>query len=214
MLIDDWNKYLIKPRGIIFDLDGVIALTEEVHRQAFDMAFAGYDIKKYDWNKDFAGKGHRYIIDTVFGANPANDRLIDKWVHYYQLIAANKVVSVPGVIEFIKRQIVPMIIATGSVRKSAEVVLKNLNISLLLVSMEDAPAPKPNPGIFLLAAEKINVEPKDCLVFEDSIYGIKAGKNAGMTVIALTTTHDKSVLIKEMPDLIIQDFREIKYRVF
>jgi len=198
-------------KGIIFDLDGVIALTEEVHREAFNMAFANYniDINKYNWNKDFIGKGHRYIIDTIFGECPVKDRLIDLWVYYYQLIATHKIKPVPGIIEFINSKTIPMIIATGSARKSAEIVLKSLKIHLPIVSMEDASMPKPDPGIFLLAANKINIKPEDCLVFEDSIYGIRAALAAQMNVIALTTTHSKEELETENPNYIINDFNDI-----
>jgi HAD superfamily hydrolase (TIGR01549 family) len=201
--------------GIIFDLDGVIALTEAVHREAFDMAFAGYhiDMCKYDWDKDFAGKGHRFIIDTVFGRSPGNDRLIDLWVHKYQVVAAHKIRPVPGIIKYINSKSIPMIIATGSVRRSAEIVLKSLKINLPLVSMEDAPNPKPDPGLFLLAASRINTEPKYCMVFEDSIYGIRAAKTAGMKVIALNTTHSRELLKTENPDMIINDFTELINKV-
>jgi beta-phosphoglucomutase-like phosphatase (HAD superfamily) len=72
--------------------------------------------------------------------------------------------------------------------------------------MEDTPEPKPNPDIFLLAADRINTDPKDCLVFEDSIFGIRAAKDAGMKVIALATTHSRELLETEHPDLIINDF--------
>lgn len=202
-------------KGIIFDLDGVIALTEAVHKEAFEFAFAGYgiDMSKYDWNKDFAGKGHRFIIDTVFGKSPANDRLIELWVHWYQTIAANKVKPVPGVIKYINSKSSRMIIATGSARKSAEIVLNSLKITLPLVSMEDVPEPKPDPCLFLLAAKRINIKPINCVVFEDSIYGIRAAKTAGMTVIALTTTHRRELLEKEKPDIIINDFTELLINV-
>ena len=199
-------------KGLIFDLDGVIALTEEIHRKAFDFAFAGYNTGDYNWNKDFAGKGHKYIIEIVFGKNPSNDRLIDRWVYYYQLMAC-EAKPVPGVIEYINSRSVPMIIATGSARKSALVVLDNLKIILPLLSMEDAPNPKPDPGLFLLAAKRIDIKPEDCTVFEDSIYGIQAGKTAGMKVIALTTTHQRELLEIEKPDLIINDFTDLMSKV-
>ena len=198
-------------KGIIFDLDGVIALTEDIHREAFDLAFAGYkiDMSNYDWNKDFAGKGHRYIVDIVFGANPTNDRLIDLWVYWYQLIAKNKIKPVPGVIDYINSQSIPMIIATGSARKSAKIVLESLKLNLPLVSMEDAPNPKPDPGLFILASNRINIKPADCVVFEDSICGIRAAKIAGMKVIAVATTHLIELLRDENPDSIINDFTDL-----
>jgi HAD superfamily hydrolase (TIGR01509 family) len=197
--------------GIIFDLDGVIALTEQIHKKAFGFAFAGFgiDMDKYDWDKDFAGKGHKYIIDTVFGKSPSNDRLIDRWVHYYQIFA-REAKPVPGVLEYIKQMKgTPIIIATGSARKSAMIVLDNLGIDLPVIAMEDTDKPKPAPDLFLLAAKVIKVNPEDCIVFEDSIPGIRAGKAARMKVIALTTTHIKEELEKEDPDMIIQDFNEL-----
>lgn len=199
-------------KGLIFDLDGVIALTEDIHKEAFEFAFPMQDISMYNWNKDFAGKGHRYIVDTIFGKSPANDRLIDKWVHWYQY-KAHKAKQVPGVIEFINKQTVPMIVATGSAKKSARIILDKFNIRLPLVSMEDVPTPKPNPDIFILAASMIDVMSKDCTVFEDSIYGLRAGKLAGMKVVALATTHQKELLELEKPDLIINDFTDLLPRV-
>ena len=106
-----------------------------------------------------------------------------------------------------------MIIATGSARKSALIVLDNLKINLPLVSMEDAPNPKPDPGLFLLAAERINIKPEDCTVFEDSIYGIRAARRAVMKVIALATTHQIELLEIGKPDLIINDFTDLVSRV-
>jgi len=196
--------------GFIYDLDGVIALTEEIHKEAFDLAFSGFkiDMSKYNWDKDFAGKGHRYIINTVFGESPANDRLIDMWVYRYQMIA-HKAKPVNGVLKYIKSKGVPGIIATGSSRKSAEIILRKFSINLPLVSMEDVPYPKPDPGLFLLASKRIDIDPEYCIVFEDSIYGIRAAKSAGMKVIALLTTSGREHILRENPDMIINDFTEL-----
>jgi len=197
--------------GIIFDLDGVIAITEHIHKKAFEFAFSGYgvDMRKYDWDKEFAGKGHKYIVDTVFGESPANERLIDRWVHYYQIFA-REAKPVPGVLEYIKQMRgTPMIVATGSAKKSAEIVLNNLGIDLPLVAMEDTDKPKPAPDLFLLAAKILNV--KKCTVFEDSISGIKAARAAGMCVVALTTTHTEEELKKENPNRIIPDFKKLLF---
>ena len=201
-------------KGIIFDLDGVIAITEEIHKRAFDFAFTAYGVSSddYNWNKDFAGKGHKYIINTIFGESPANNRLIDRWVDYYNRIAEGAK-PVDGVIEFINSKTIPMIVATGSAKKSAEIVLNHLNIKLPMVSMEDAQFPKPDPGLFLLASKRIGINPEDCTVFEDSIYGIRAARRAGMKVIALATTHPVELLKIEKPDMIINDFTDLINRV-
>lgn len=199
-------------RAIIFDLDGVIAYTEELHKKAFEMAFAGYrtNMERFDWDKDFAGKGHRYIVNAVFGDKPDNDRLINKWVYYYQRIA-HHATPVPGVLDFIDAQRAkntPMIIATGSARLSANVVLCALGLGLPLVSMEDIEHPKPDPEIFLLAAQRLDVAPADCTVFEDSFHGIVAAKRADMLAIGLTTIHTPKELLQSGADSVITDFTD------
>ncbi|AIY42250.1 Putative phosphatase YfbT [Collimonas arenae] len=59
----------------------------------------------------------------------------------------------------------------------------------VLVTAEDVPAGKPNPGCYLLAARKLGVDASDCLVFEDAPVGIAAGEAAGATVVVVTSTH-------------------------
>lgn len=66
---------------------------------------------------------------------------------------------------------------------------------------------KPNPQIFLKAAEELNTSPKDCVVFEDSLAGIKAANAAGMKVIAITTSHPADML--QPSDLVINDYTDL-----
>ena len=66
--------------------------------------------------------------------------------------------------------------------------------------------PKPNPECYLKGAQKIGIPISQCIVFEDSINGIKAGKASGARVIALSTTLPESELIKLEPDMIIPSF--------
>jgi beta-phosphoglucomutase len=67
--------------------------------------------------------------------------------------------------------------------------------------------PKPNPQIFLKAAEELNVKPEDCVVFEDSLAGIKAANSAGMKVIGITTSHPADKL--QPASLVINDYTEL-----
>jgi beta-phosphoglucomutase len=81
-------------------------------------------------------------------------------------------------------------LATMSYRKEALHVLKSLDLEQYLdevLTREDVTNPKPDPEIYLLAAEKLGVEPRDCLVIEDSPNGARAGVAAGMNVIAVAT---------------------------
>ena len=81
-------------------------------------------------------------------------------------------------------------LATMSYRKEALHVLQSLDLEHYLdvvLTREDVTNPKPDPEIYLLAAEKLDVEPGDCLVIEDSPNGARAGVAAGMNVIAVAT---------------------------
>ena len=71
-----------------------------------------------------------------------------------------------------------------------------------IVSADDKVKGKPNPAPYLLAAEKLNIEPEKCIVFEDSIAGIESGLSARMYVIALSTTYNISQLQKYTPKII------------
>ena len=66
---------------------------------------------------------------------------------------------------------------------------------------------KPDPEIYLKAADRLNARPDSCVVFEDSVAGVKAGLNAGMKVVAVTTTHSADEF--EGADLVIKDFERI-----
>jgi beta-phosphoglucomutase-like phosphatase (HAD superfamily) len=68
---------------------------------------------------------------------------------------------------------------------------------------------KPDPEVFLLAAQKLNAVSRECLVFEDAFHGIKAAHAAGMKVVALTTTYPADKLMDA--DRIIKDFTEISF---
>jgi HAD superfamily hydrolase (TIGR01509 family) len=86
-------------------------------------------------------------------------------------------------------------LATLSKRKDVTHVINSLNIKALLdvvITAEDVTKGKPDPQIYLLAAEKLEIPPQECLVLEDSVNGIKSGLAAGMSVVAIATPFTKA----------------------
>ncbi|MBP3353132.1 MAG: HAD-IA family hydrolase [Bacteroidales bacterium] len=77
-----------------------------------------------------------------------------------------------------------------------------------IITADDISLSKPNPQCFLLAAERLGVKPEDCAVFEDSIHGLNAARAAGMFVVGVATSNPYNI-VKEMSDVIINDFKEI-----
>ena len=78
-----------------------------------------------------------------------------------------------------------------------------------IVAAADVERGKPDPEVFLKAASMVEILPERCVVFEDSLSGIEAGKAGGMKVIALTTTNNRNVLEETSADLIVDSFIEV-----
>jgi len=101
-------------------------------------------------------------------------------------------------------------IALGSSSRNARIILKKLKLINdfdAVVDGNNVSEAKPNPEVFLLAADELNVTPKDCVVFEDSVAGVKAANEAGMMSIGIG---DEKVL--KDADYVFTDFTKISNR--
>ena len=107
-----------------------------------------------------------------------------------QVIRDNQWPHTIGLLRVARESFCRTALATMSYRKEALHVLRSLDIEEFLdevLTREDVRNPKPDPEIYLLAAQKLEVQPQDCLVLEDSPNGVRAGVAAGMNVIAMAT---------------------------
>ena len=120
----------------------------------------------------------------------------------------------PGALEFLngcKKLQIRLGIATSNSRELSECVLKaNLvkNMFDTIVTGSEVSKGKPDPDIYLKAARQLNVDPKDCLVFEDTLAGVMAGKNAGMKVCSVADKHSENTLSErqKVADYSVEDF--------
>jgi beta-phosphoglucomutase-like phosphatase (HAD superfamily) len=78
-------------------------------------------------------------------------------------------------------------------------------------TIDDAPKGKPAPDIFLYAAKKMGAPPRECVVFEDAPFGLRAAKAAGMKTVAVagTSCHRREELLAEKPDLIVESLKDL-----
>jgi beta-phosphoglucomutase family hydrolase len=175
-------------RAYLFDCDGTIADSMPLHYKAWKKALAEYGCT---YNEDlfysWGGKPVRKIIadlNEMHGLNMPVDTLAERKEGYYHA-QLPELKAIPEVIEHIDAQHgrIPFAVVSGSRRNS---VLGSLTaLGLLdrfdvLVCAEDYKHGKPAPDGFLLAAQKLGVEPEHCLVFEDTELGIEAATAAGM----------------------------------
>lgn len=121
---------------------------------------------------------------------------------------AGGVVLLPGTRELLDS--LPMdrwAVVTSATRVLAEARLAEVGIRPgLLIAADDITHGKPDPEPFLLAAEKLGADPTRCVVFEDAPAGLQAGRAAGMTTVALATTHDASEL---SADVVVKDLSAV-----
>jgi HAD superfamily hydrolase (TIGR01509 family) len=192
-------------RGVIFDMDGVLVDSEEWICRAGIAMFAEHGVKAQPEDfVPFVGAGeNRYLGGVAEKHGFAIDIERDKARCYeiYAEMVAGKLEPLPGVHEFIakcRQRNLRLALATAADRVKMEVNLRE--IGLLVESFDaavnalDVEKKKPDPEIFLLAAERMELPAGDCLVVEDSVNGVAAAKAAGARCLGLTTSFDAGKL--------------------
>lgn len=178
-------------KALIFDCDGTLADTMPLHLDA--------------WEKAFKMNGREFprtFIDSLKGApgleivrqynKEYNDNLDpqkvadDKAVYTRESIRKAKPIQPVVDVALKNKDILPMSVASGGSEYNVHSSLTSIGIldlfDVVITSNDNIPA-KPNPDIFLECAKQMNVEPENCLVFEDGDYGIEAAHRAGMPVV-------------------------------
>jgi len=192
-------------KGVLFDMDGVLVDSEYYICNAAIMMFKelGIIASPEDF-KPFTGMGeNRYIggVADNYGIIIDIEKVKARTYEIYQEIVRDKLLPLPGAYEFIekcRKKGFKLALATSADRIKMEVNLKEIGLSGdifdSIVSGIDVEQKKPFPEIYLRAAKNLGLEPNECLVVEDAISGIKAGKTAGCRCLALTTTFNAASL--------------------
>jgi beta-phosphoglucomutase len=203
--------------GVIFDMDGVLADTGPIHFESWvKMANEiGYEFTKKFFDETF-GQQSIPITRKLVG-NSVDQELVEKWANlkeeYYREMVRDKIKALPGVIGLLKnlkKNGIKLALGSSGPQENVELLLNVLNIRSFfnaVITAAHVKHGKPAPDVFLIAAKKLKVKPKNCIVIEDAPVGIKAAKKAGMKVIALTTTHNKKELTGA--DLIVNDLNHL-----
>lgn len=205
-------------KAILFDMDGVMALSEEFHRKSFNEVLKGFGIfvGKKEWAKRYAGTGSPSIMRDLFARHKINEDAAE-WVgkrseQFMKMLDSEKLAETPGIRKMLKWVTVNgirVMVVSGGHGRSVEKMLKNMGITgLNVIGREDVKVSKPSPEGYLKAAGMLGVSPSDCLVFEDSPTGVKAAQNAGMICAGVLTTNRKNRLKRAGADFFVRDFRD------
>ncbi len=197
-------------KALIFDVDGTLAETErDGHRVAFNRAFAEAGLDWY-WSDSFYGEllsvagGKERIRFYIEQYHPKLGNNLDELIlelhraktnYYYQLLSKGEIrlrLGVKRLIEEAYYQGIRLAIATTSALPNALALLeKNLDPSLfeVIAAGDIVPQKKPDPDIYHYVLQQLQLDPKTCLVFEDSAHGLQAATQAGLTTVVTVNNY-------------------------
>jgi len=208
--------------GVIFDLDGVLVDTGWAHKQSwYDLAEKeGFSMSDEFFYNTFGMQNYQ-IIPMLLGRDLPSDELnrLSEWKEQrYRELIAEKLAPSPGVkklLDALKSQGFLLAVGSSAPRANLDLVLERLHFHDYFdacVTGEEVVEGKPAPETFLKAAQKLSVPPGRCVVVEDAVQGLDAGKAAGMSVVAVTATRDREALVRA--DIIVDSLAELHARDF
>lgn len=182
-------------KAAIWDVDGTLVDTAELHFQAWQEICReqGRDFSRADFAATF-GQRNPEIIRTLFGErfNPEEIAALgERKEVLYRRVASNGVDLLPGarrLVEDLHRDGFVQAIGSSAPHANLELILRLTGIAdffTAVVGSEDTQRGKPDPQVFLIAAERLGVPPPGCVVFEDAVAGVQAAQNGGMKCVAV-----------------------------
>lgn len=209
---------LMNKKGFIFDLDGVIVDTAKYHYLAWKNLAneLGFEFTK-EQNEMFKGVSRKRCLEILLdiGNVKATQDQFDTWMveknidylKYIDKMEQSEILpDVIKVLDFLKKYKQP--IALGSASKNARPILEKVGLLSYfdaIVDGNNVTKAKPDPEVFLIAAEQLGISASDCLVFEDAVAGIQAANNANMMSIGIG---NEKVLHEA--NYVFNDFTEIE----
>jgi len=189
-------------KAFIFDLNGTMINDMTYHTKAWQNLLNNELGGNFTWDEvkpQMYGKNPEVLV-RMFGPDrftleEMNQLSLEK-EKKYQVEFLPHLELLPGLQDFLEnayQQGIPMAIGSAAIPFNIDFVLDNLNIRhyfTAIVSADDVVLSKPHPETFLKAAQLLNADPANCIVFEDVPKGAEAASNAGMKAVVITTTHE------------------------
>ena len=210
------------PAGVIFDMDGVLVDSGAHHRAAWrallDELAATPAVPDY-WRLTIGRPAEEAVgrlLGRALGSAEAR-RLARRKHHHYLRLACEAPPPIPGAPAFVTalgEHGIPCGVATSASRFDAERLLSGIGLRsrfVVLITAEDVWLGKPEPEVYLRAADGLGVDPPRCLVFEDALVGIEAARRAGMRVIGLNTAHTDAELLATGAERVIPNFEGLRW---
>lgn len=197
-------------------MDGVIVHSTPLHNRAWEIYLEQHGIDPLRVQSRMFGLRNDEIVRDFFGEHLTGDEIIEHGANkeklYRDLMYPRlEECMVPGVREFLARHgQFPAAVGSNAEPANIEFVLRESGLAPRFSAVVDGyqvEKPKPDPDVYLKAAELLGVAPEECIVFEDSIAGLRAARASGARVVGLRTTlrdlpsHDLAIDNFESPEL-------------
>lgn len=222
-------------KAVIFDFDGVITDSEVLHLRAFNKVLARYniEIKEEVYYKEYLGFTDLDCFKSVarqgeLGLNSEQIKnLIKQKNGIFEELAATEATifaGVPAFLQMLSDNGVPMAICSGAVLEEIALILEQSGLGHFfaeIVAGDQVTKGKPDPEGFLLALERLNkgnqnpIAANECVIIEDSHWGLEAGNAAGMHTVGITNTYNPGQLsmaekiVANLSELTIDDLQQL-----
>lgn len=207
------EKFDIK--AILFDMDGVLIDAREWHFEAMNEALAvfGFDITRQEHESYYNGLPTKHKLRRLSEEKGFPESLHALIYDVKQMQTQRRIHSLTRpsfdkqlMLKQLKNAGLKLAVCSNSIRETVEVMLKNAMISEyfdLLLSNQDVTKNKPDPEIYLIAMERLNVRPEETIIIEDAPHGVQAARAAGAHVIVVDNANDVNLYLfrKHLPHL-------------
>jgi len=205
--------------ALIFDMDGVLIDSEPAHKLAKERAFARFGVtlpeavyEQYKGRPDATMMGE--VVPSL-SAIAVDVQEMLRLKHQEFEAVEHMARPIEGAAEFVRwaKTNYRIALATSATRRNREAALVLLGLTDgfdFIVDASGFSRPKPDPEIFQIALRGLQADPTRCLVVEDSLAGVIAGKAAGCRVAAITTSFKEELLREAGADQVVHDFHALR----
>ena len=208
-------------KAVLFDMDGLMVDTESLSTEAFinSAKAQGYNMTKEETLKVLGftkANIYQFWIDYFQGTNVDGKKLVDDHYEYIEnvlyTVGPKKMPYVEKLLKYLRENNYKIAVASSSDTADIKNNLEKTKLEKYIdeiASGAEVENGKPAPDVFLLAAERLDVDPKDCLILEDSKAGVKAGKASGAMVFMVPDMYTVDKECEDTADRILTNLGEV-----
>lgn len=211
------------PTAVVFDMDGLLFDTEALYQKAIVAAATegGHDLSAASGL--MVGRPidqSRHLLLELYGQGFPIEEFFGDMFRHFDLLAAKQLGLKPGVVELLDtldELNLPRAIATSSAHHRVQEHLTAHDLGArfqTIVGHGDYSASKPAPDPYLLAAQRLDVEPRLCLALEDSLNGVRSASAAGMMTVMVPDLVEPTDEIRSLCCFVACDLHEVRQKVF